>query len=110
MTIQVLYLAGCPNDRAAIEWIENVLRTEHLSGKLVQIEVRDSDQAQSLRFSGSPTIRVNGVDIEPSARAGKDFGICCRMYNGQEGAPSLDLIRGALRDAVEGIRSSDCRG
>lgn len=38
MTIEVFYLAGCPNHRAAIERIENVLRTEHLSGKLVQIE------------------------------------------------------------------------
>ena len=48
-------------------------------------------------FLGSPTIRVNGLDIDPASRSVKGGGFACRCYAG--GLPSEDMIRAALIEA-----------
>jgi hypothetical protein len=53
----------------------------------------------SIGFQGSPTIRINGLDIELSARQRITFGMMCRTYKGSGGVPSEDLIRKAIKDA-----------
>jgi hypothetical protein len=50
-------------------------------------------------FLGSPTIRVNGLDVDPPSRASTDIGFACRRYAG--GIPSEDMIRAALYEAQE---------
>ncbi len=57
----------------------------------------DVSTAERVKFLGSPTIRVNGIDIEPTARDRRDFGVMCRRYAG--GAPSHELIRAAVQSA-----------
>jgi hypothetical protein len=46
-------------------------------------------------FLGSPTIRVNGLDIDPASRNCTEIGFACRRYAG--GLPSEDMILAALR-------------
>jgi hypothetical protein len=51
-------------------------------------------------FLGSPTVRINGLDIEPSARQRTAFGMMCRTYEGSGSVPSEDLIRSAITAIV----------
>lgn len=57
------------------------------------------ENAERLRFLGSPTVRVNSVDVEPAARRRSDFGFACRTYNGQ-GIPDRELFKQACLEAV----------
>jgi hypothetical protein len=74
-----------------------VLREEGLPLDPEVIEVRDAATAQALKFIGSPTIRVDGLDIEPACRTATAIGLACRRYVG--GLPSAEMIRAALREA-----------
>ena len=65
--------------------------------KVEEIKLTSLDQAQQLRFLGSPTVRVNGVDIDPSARQRTNYGLSCRVYSGVSGVPPDDLIMAALQ-------------
>ena len=100
MTVEVLYFEGCPNHGPAVERVREVLRAERIVDDVKEVEVPDPETAERLRFLGSPTIRVNGVDVEPSALASESFGLVCRTYRDgcrQSGIPSAELIREALR-------------
>jgi hypothetical protein len=97
MKIEVLYFDGCPNHLPAAQRVRAILRQEGVSGEVSEIEVKDESAAKALAFPGSPTIRVNGVDIEPAARGAANIGFACRCYPG--GLPSEDMIRTAMREA-----------
>lgn len=99
MKIEILFFRGCPNHRAAVERLHEVLRQENARAEIEEIEVSGSTRG----FPGSPTIRVNGQDIEPNMQTGHDSGLSCRTYfgpAGPEGAPPVELIRQAVRKAM----------
>jgi len=96
--IEVLYFEGCPNYLPAVDRLITVLREEGLTETAFStIEVRDELAAEALEFLGSPTIRVNGLDIETDIRSSGNTGLACRRYVG--GLPSEKMIREALREA-----------
>ena len=100
MKIDVLYFDGCSNHSTAVERLREVLAEANVSAEIVEIKVADDDQARALGFLGSPTIRINGVDIEPAARAGCQPGMSCRTYvegGKQEGVPTRNLLQVAVR-------------
>ena len=100
MNVEVLYFEGCPNHEPAVERVKEVLRAEGIVDKVKEVEVPDAQTAERLRFLGSPTIRVNGVDVDSSALGSESFGLVCRTYRDgccQSGVPSAELIREALR-------------
>ncbi len=104
MKIEVLYFDGCPSHRPTVERVKEAVRLEGLSAEIVEIDVQDDATAQSAAFLGSPTVRIDGLDVEPSARKSKEFGMMCRTYIGEGatrlGLPSHELIRSALREAA----------
>jgi hypothetical protein len=62
------------------------------------------EDAIAERFLGSPTIRVDGVDVEPAAGERRDFGLCCRLYRAADGMqpmPPEAWVLAALRAAAE---------
>jgi hypothetical protein len=97
MTIELLYFEGCPNHLPAAERVRAVVKQEGFCTEISEIEVKDESAAKALRFPGSPTIRVNGLDIEPALRGSSETGFACRRYPG--GIPSEEMIRVALREA-----------
>src|SRR5712691_8201210 len=102
--VEVFYIDGCPNRQLAVERVNELLHEFGLNGNVLEIPVTDSASAIAARFLGSPTIRVNGVDIEPSSRTSSQFGVTCRMYlDGpeREGVPPVALIRRALLEASD---------
>jgi hypothetical protein len=97
MNIEVLYFEGYANYPPIVERLKNVLRQEGLWAEIHEIKVQDECAAKALNFFGSPTIRVNGLDIEADARDMTQTGFACQRYWG--GLPSEEMIRSALREA-----------
>ena len=112
MKIEVLYFDGCPNHRPTVERVREVLGEEGIEAEVVEVNVRDEATARDVGFLGSPTVRVNGNDVEPSARSAREYGMMCRTYavgQKREGAPPKGLIRAAIREALAaGSASPDC--
>ncbi len=66
-----------------------------LSADIREVEVRTPEDAERLRFLGSPSVRVDGKDIEPGADSRKEYGLSCRIY-GDRGFPPKALLVAAL--------------
>jgi hypothetical protein len=102
MKAEILYLSGCPNHSLAVRQVQQALREEGLTATLVEVEVKDPATAIEIGFLGSPSIRINGKDIEHSARFAQTFGMMCRIYvddGRRAGLPPMEWIRAALREA-----------
>jgi hypothetical protein len=97
MRIEILYVPGCPNYLPAVEQVEKVLSSESLQAEIRSIAVRTDAEARELMFSGSPTIRVNGEDVEPHQTSVPS--LACRLYATRSGIPSEDLLRMAISGA-----------
>ena len=100
--VEILYFDGCPNHEPARELVEQVAAELGLEAKIELIEVADADSATRLRFLGSPSVRVDGRDVEPGAEKRSDFFLSCRVYRserGLAGQPEADWIRSALSAA-----------
>lgn len=103
MRVEVFYFEGCPNHVPAVERMRELLREESVSAEIVETEVLDQAKAKEVRFLGSPTIKINGLDVEPAARSSRAYAIACRTYhvgNHLEGLPSKEAIRAAIREAL----------
>ena len=77
-----------------------------ISADIVEVNVSDSQIVCDIGFLGSPTVRVNGLDAEPSATAAREYGIMCRTYaadGGREGVPPREMLRIAIRTASSGV-------
>ena len=97
MKVEVFYFEGCPNHQPAVERVKLVMKEQGIAAKVAQVEVPDADAARAVGFLGSPTIRVNGLDIDPASRSATGAGFACRCYVG--GLPPEDMIRAALLEA-----------
>lgn len=95
MKIEVLYFEGCPNHKPAVALVHEVLADLALSEEVYEVEIRNPDEASTHRFLGSPSVHVDGLDIEPEARDQTDYSFSCRTYNGQ-GIPLREWIVAAL--------------
>jgi hypothetical protein len=98
--VELLYFAGCPNYGAARASIERIAAEEDVEIDLRLVEVTSPEEAEAARFLGSPSIRVNGRDVEPGADDRDPFILACRVYQteaGIDGRPSDAWIRAALR-------------
>jgi len=104
MKLEVLYIEGCPNHRPAVERVVSVLDEMGIREAVHEIPVATIDQARTLGFPGSPTIRINDEDIEKDAQGGVcGFSYSCRTYAEQgklSGVPSQELIRRAIYEAL----------
>ena len=99
MKVRLLTFNGCPNERPAEGRLKEVLGEEGIQAEIERVEMTE-EAAQSERFLGSPTIQVDGLDIEPAARTRTDYAMACRTYivDGRlTGVPPKELIRAAIR-------------
>jgi hypothetical protein len=101
--VEILYFKGCPNHEPARELVEQVAAQLRVEPAIELVEVVDPDSAADLRFLGSPTIRVDGRDVEPGADERHEFVLSCRVYSterGLSGQPDEAWIREALTGAA----------
>ena len=103
MDVQFLYYEDCPSHEEALARLREVMQEEGVELRVEIIKVETEEQAQELRFIGSPTILVDGQDIV-SPDPGTRFGLACRAYTLEDGRisplPSRDMLRKALRSAL----------
>lgn len=102
--VEILYFQGCPNHEPARALVERLSRQLHVEPKIELVEVADPEAAVKLRFLGSPTVRVNGVDVEPGAEERRDFAFSCRIYRSDGGGaaePAASWVRDALIEATK---------
>ncbi|HJT69008.1 MAG TPA: hypothetical protein VJ731_02340 [Terriglobales bacterium] len=97
MLIEVLFVPGCPNHEPALERIRTVLCSEAINASIQEIAVTDEAMARSLNFPGSPTVRIDGRDVESSPT--QSYGLACRLYSGGTGVPSLETLKLAVAGA-----------
>lgn len=102
MTLELLYMSGCPHHGAAQDLVRTVLSEESISVEFSETLIATYGQAKELSFPGSPTFRVNGRDIEDVPRDHLHVGLACRTYlvDGRpKGIPPRAWLESALRRA-----------
>jgi hypothetical protein len=101
--VEVLYFEGCPHHPDLLARLPELIERAGLGAEVEQRAVEDDAAAQRERFLGSPTVRINGRDIEPGADERRGYGLECRLYRSNDrvcGMPDDELITVALAEAV----------
>ncbi len=102
--VEVLTFEGCPHAEPALALVHRVLAETGADATVRRIDIADEQAAAAQRFLGSPTIRVDGHDIEPGAgeRSPASASLSCRLYRTDRGLraePDERWLRDALRRA-----------
>jgi hypothetical protein len=100
VNVEVLWFEGCPGHEAAIAMLNEAIAVTGSGATVSEVLVPDEATARRERFPGSPTIRVNGRDIQPGYEDDGNYGLRCRMYQtaaGYRGVPERDWIIRALQ-------------
>jgi len=102
MKIELFYFGGCPSYIEAINNVREALRLEGIAGDVELVPVETEAAAQTNRLIGSPTVRIDGRDLEGAKADESGYGLGCRIYQDEQstaGWPSVALVRRALRHA-----------
>jgi hypothetical protein len=102
VTLELLYFDGCPGHRELLPALRELAGQHDVL--LTERHITSTADAEQARFLGSPSVRVDGVDVEPGADERSDFGLKCRLYrssDGQSGVPPQRWITQALQQAGE---------
>ena len=100
MKIELQWFEGCPNHHAAREILDEVLAAKNIDATIESVEVPDLETGERVKFPGSPTIRINGVDVEPGFEDSGDYTPRCRVYltlDGYTGVPQREWIESAVK-------------
>jgi hypothetical protein len=98
LTVELLYFEACPNVEAVLALVQHVAADAGITPDLRLVEVTPQD-VERFRFFGSPSVRVNGHDVEPGADERRTFTFACRVYetpSGLSGQPAREWLRAAL--------------
>jgi hypothetical protein len=103
MHVELLFWDGCPSHPQALRELRAVMAELGLDPDAVEVrEVDTEDAAEEERFTGSPTIRIDGTDVQEPG--GEPVGLTCRVYRRRDGrispVPDPDDVRDALRRAM----------
>ena len=102
MNLEILYFGGCPTYREARQALSEALRAEGLMAEVGLVAVETNEEAERLRFPGSPTIRADGRDLFPLPDR-PAWALGCRIYrtpDGLKGSPTAEMVRASLRDVA----------
>lgn len=99
MKIELFWIDKCSSYQRVRELLEQILRDENIAAKIEMIQVRDNADARAKKFLGSPTIRINGIDLfaQPDQC---NFAMQCRVYrtpDGLKGTPTTEMVRAEMK-------------
>jgi hypothetical protein len=101
--VELLWFSGCSNHRVARAMLQEVVADLAPGTPIHDIDVTDPATAASVQFPGSPTILVDGRDVDPDYADPGDYTPRCRLYrttDGLRGVPERSWIENALRGKV----------
>jgi hypothetical protein len=101
--VELLYFDGCPSHGALLPRLRELLVEADLDVPVQQRRIESDADAERQRFLGSPTLRVDGDDVDPGAARRSDYGLKCRLYPTDDGlrrAPPDAWVLGALARAA----------
>jgi hypothetical protein len=104
--VELLFFDGCPNHEALERHLGSLLRRPDVELRLRRVE--SDEDARRIGFLGSPSVRVDGRDVEPGAEARDDFGLKCRLYRADGrlvGVPPDAWIVEALDEGLTRLRT-----
>ena len=96
MDVTLLYFDDCPNWKVANDRLATVAR-DLPDVTVTRQLVGTHEEAERVRFHGSPSLLVDGVDIFADADA--PVGLSCRVYqtpDGPAGSPTVEQLRAAM--------------
>jgi 8-oxo-dGTP pyrophosphatase MutT (NUDIX family) len=97
--IEFLYWEGCPSHPEAEALLREVVEERGIDAPIEMRHVQTREEAVALSFPGSPTIRIDGRDVDP-AGASTPPGLSCRVYRLPDGRPSPVPSRQQLEEAL----------
>jgi len=104
--VELLWWEGCPSTDRALTDLRAALAELGLADDVEMREIRTDEEAEAARFTGSPTILIEGVELMAALGRGADdepAGLNCRVYVRRDGrvspTPDPDDLRDALRAA-----------
>lgn len=109
MKIELFYFDGCPSYEAFLPRLRGLLAQAGVDAPVKQRRMESDVDAQQERFLGSPTVRVDGVDVDSGAADRIDFGVKCRLYptaQGLQGTPPDSWVLDGLQRAAGGTNAS----
>ena len=106
---EVLCFTGCPHDAAAVELVEDVAREFAIKVDVRRVEVTGPDDAEQQRFLGSPTVRVDGRDVEPGADARDEYSMSCRIFRTRAGSAGVPDTWWVVEALLAGVTDVDER-
>jgi hypothetical protein len=99
MKVELLYFDGCPSHARFSPRLTALIAEAGVETEVEQRRVESPQAAVAERFLGSPTVRIDGLDVEPGAERHCDSGLKCRLYSNNEGlrgTPPEELVLEAL--------------
>ena len=105
MRVESLWFWDCPTHAEARALLREVLRENGLLEDSEDIDATDPAKAEELRFAGSPSIRINGADVEPGFEEPHGYVPGCRLYRAAggrlQGTPPREWIAAAVKAAMD---------
>jgi hypothetical protein len=101
--VELLWFEGCANHPAARQMLEEAIAEMAPGTPINNVDATDPAVAERVRFPGSPTIRVDGRDVDPTYIDPGDYTPRCRLYRtsaGLGGLPERGWIVDALVDGA----------
>jgi hypothetical protein len=101
MKIELLYFDGCPSWQDGLKNLQTALRAEGMEDSVKLVKVQDDADAARQMFLGSPSFRINDVELWPEER--ESYSLSCRLYatqQGMRGSPSVEMLREKLCQVV----------
>lgn len=108
--VELLWFSDCANHPAARAMLEEVIAEVAPGTPIRDVDATDPATAAGLRFPGSPTIRVDGRDVDPGYVDPGDYTPRCRLYrtsHGLRGLPERSWIEEALRRGDPSTHGTD---
>ena len=99
MRIELLFWEGCPSHPEAEALLRDVLAGRGMCAEVELREVTTQAEAEAERFPGSPTIRIDGRDVDPDGARARP-ALTCRIYRLPDGRVSPVPSRQQLEEAL----------
>ena len=100
MKIELLYFEGCPSYAELLPRLSELIANEGIHDQVQLRRVETPEEAERERFLGSPTVRIDGVDVDLTAQDRDDFGMNAGSTGRKRAWPACLPIRGSRQLSV----------